>query len=78
LDGDQLVSRPPPTHRTTYTRNKHKPTSMPRAGFESTNPVFEREKAVNVLDHAATVIGFIAAINIEKYECIYIGPHTRR
>jgi hypothetical protein len=30
---------------------------MPRVGFEPTIPVFEREKTVHALDHAATVIG---------------------
>jgi hypothetical protein len=30
---------------------------MPRVGFESTTPVFERAKTVHVLDRAATVIG---------------------
>jgi hypothetical protein len=30
---------------------------MPRVGFESTIPVFERAKTVHALDRAATVIG---------------------
>jgi hypothetical protein len=30
---------------------------MPRVGFESTTPVFEREKTVHALDSAAAVIG---------------------
>jgi hypothetical protein len=30
---------------------------MPRVGFESTNPMFERAKTVHSLDRAATVIG---------------------
>jgi hypothetical protein len=30
---------------------------MLRAGFEPTIPVFEREKTVHALDHAASVIG---------------------
>jgi hypothetical protein len=29
---------------------------MPRVGFESTIPVFEREKTFHALDRAATVI----------------------
>jgi hypothetical protein len=41
--GDQPVARPLPTHRATQTQ-----TSM---------PVFEREKKVHALDHAATVLG---------------------
>jgi hypothetical protein len=32
---------------------------MPRVGFESTNPVFERVKTVHALDSAATVISTI-------------------
>jgi hypothetical protein len=34
---------------------------MPRVGFESTIPVFERAKTVHALDRAATVIGSLAA-----------------
>jgi hypothetical protein len=30
---------------------------MPRVGFESTIPVFERAKTVHALDGAATLIG---------------------
>jgi hypothetical protein len=30
---------------------------MPRVGFESTAPVFERTKTVHTLDRAAAVIG---------------------
>jgi uncharacterized membrane protein len=30
---------------------------MPRVGFESTTPVFERTKTVHAFDRAATVIG---------------------
>jgi hypothetical protein len=36
---------------------------MPRVGFESTTPVFERAKTVHVLDRAATVIGFLIVVN---------------
>jgi hypothetical protein len=36
---------------------------MPRMGFESTTPVFERTKLVHALDRAATLIG------IETYLC---------
>jgi hypothetical protein len=55
--GDQLVARPLPIHRTTQLQNKRIQTSMPRLGFESTTPVFERAKTVHALDHAVTVIG---------------------
>jgi hypothetical protein len=41
----------------TQTQNKHAQTSMPRVGFESTIPPFERAKAVHALDRAPTVIG---------------------
>jgi hypothetical protein len=55
--GDQPVARPLITHRTTQTQNKLTQASMPRVGFESTTPVFERAKTVHALDRAATVIG---------------------
>jgi hypothetical protein len=54
--GEQPVSRPLPTHRTTQTQNKRTQTSMPRVGLEPTIPVFERAKAVHALDLAANVI----------------------
>jgi hypothetical protein len=54
--GDQPVSRPLPTQRTTQTQNKHSQTSMPRVGFEPTIPAFEQAKTVHALDGAATVI----------------------
>jgi hypothetical protein len=56
--GHQPVGRPLPTHRTTQTQNKGTQTSMPRVGFKSTNPVFERTKTFHALDRAATVTGF--------------------
>jgi hypothetical protein len=55
--GDQLVARLLPTHRTTQTQNKHTWSSMPRVGFEPTTSVFESEKTVHAVDHAAAVIG---------------------
>jgi hypothetical protein len=53
---DQPVARPLPTHKITQTQNKGTQTSMPRVGFESTTPMFERAKTVHALDRAATVI----------------------
>jgi hypothetical protein len=55
--GDQPVTRPLPTHRTTQTQNKRTQTSMPQVAFKPTTPVFERSKTVYALDRAATVIG---------------------
>jgi hypothetical protein len=55
LDGNQPVARPLPT---TETQNKLTETSMPRVGFVSTIPVFERAKTVQALDRVAIVIGF--------------------
>jgi hypothetical protein len=55
---DQSVARPPPTHRTTHTRNKRTQTSMPCVRFEPTIPAFERAKTVHALDRAASVITF--------------------
>jgi hypothetical protein len=34
-------------------------TSVPRVGFESTVPVFERAKTVHALDHVGTAIGYV-------------------
>jgi hypothetical protein len=51
--GDQLVTRPLPTHRTTQRQNKRTQTSMFPVGFEPTTSMFERAKAVHVLDRAA-------------------------
>jgi hypothetical protein len=56
--GDQPVARLPPTQRTTRTQNKRTQTSMPRVGFESTIPVFERVRTVHASDRAVTVIGW--------------------
>jgi hypothetical protein len=47
-------------HRTTRTQNKSIQASMPRVGFETTTPVFERAKTVHGLDRAATVVGLRA------------------
>jgi hypothetical protein len=55
--GDQCVSRPLLTQRTTQTQNKRTKTFMPRVGLEPTIPVFERAKTVRVLFSAAAVIG---------------------
>jgi hypothetical protein len=55
--GDQTAARHLPTHRTT--QNKRAGTSMPRMGFEPTTSVFERAKAIHVLDCSATAIGKI-------------------
>jgi hypothetical protein len=55
--GDEPISRPLPTHRTTQTQNKRTQTSMPRVGFEPKIPVFERAKTVHALDRAAAVNG---------------------
>jgi hypothetical protein len=55
--GDQPVTRPLATHRTTQTWNKSTQTSMPRVGFEPPIPVFERAKTVHALDRMVIVIG---------------------
>jgi hypothetical protein len=55
--GDQPVTRPLPTHRTTQTQKKRIYTSMPRVGFEPMIPVFERAKTVRALDRVTIVIG---------------------
>jgi hypothetical protein len=69
--GDQPVTRPLPTHRTTQTQNKRTQiqTSMPSVGFEHTIPVLQRAKTVHVLQRAATVIGsrWNQAIKIPRF-----------
>jgi hypothetical protein len=52
--GDQPVSRPILTHRTTQTENKRTQTSMPRVGFEPMTTVFQRAKTVHALDRLVT------------------------
>jgi hypothetical protein len=64
--GDQPVARPLPTHRTTQTQDKRTQTSMPRLGFEPTNPVFKRAKTVHALHRAATVIGLLLRLMTEN------------
>jgi hypothetical protein len=53
--GDQPVTRPLPTHRTTQTQNKRTQTSMPLVAFKPTIPAFEGAKTVHASDRAATV-----------------------
>jgi hypothetical protein len=55
--GNLPVARPLPTHITAPTQNKSTQTSMPRVGFETAIPVFERTKTVHALDSVATVTG---------------------
>jgi hypothetical protein len=39
---------------------------MPRVGFESSIPAFEREKTIDALDRAATVIGLRVDRKVEN------------
>jgi hypothetical protein len=57
LTGDQLVAKPLPKHRTTWTqKNAHThQSSMPWLGFELTIPASKRAKTVHALDCSATV-----------------------
>jgi hypothetical protein len=55
--GDQPVSRPLPTHRTTRIQNKATQTITPRMEFEPTTEVFQRGKTNHALDRPVTVIG---------------------
>jgi hypothetical protein len=54
--GDQPVARLVPTRRTAQTQNKRIQTSMPQVVFETTTPAIERDKTVNAIDCAATVM----------------------
>jgi hypothetical protein len=64
------VARPLPAHRTAQTQNKHTQTPMPRGGFETTIPVFERAKAVHALDRAAT--GYIKMKTVQEFDVPFI------
>jgi hypothetical protein len=55
--GDQPITRPLPTHRTTQKQNKRTETTMLQVGFEPMTPVVKRMKAVRTLDRMPTVIG---------------------
>jgi hypothetical protein len=55
----------------TQTQHKRTQTSMPRLGFESTTPMFERAKTVRALDCAATVIAHYA-----KWACWKTFPQS--
>jgi hypothetical protein len=46
-------------HKATQAQKKCGQTFMPRVGFESMIPVFERAKTFHALDRAANVIGVI-------------------
>jgi hypothetical protein len=69
--GNQPITRPLPTHRTTPTQNKRTQTSMPRVGSEPTIPVSERAKTVHALDRAATVTGLCSLFNDEKCQQMF-------
>jgi hypothetical protein len=70
--GNQPVARPLPIHIITQTQNKRTQISMPPVGFESTIPVFEREKIVHALDRAATLIGTIKRTHYKTVEIITV------
>jgi hypothetical protein len=55
--GDQSVTRPLPTQKTTQIRNKHTQTSMFRVGLEPRTPAFQGVNTVHDLDGAATLLG---------------------
>jgi hypothetical protein len=50
---DQPIANPLPEQ----THNKHKQRSIPWVGFEPMIPVFDRAKAIHVLNRAVTVVG---------------------
>jgi hypothetical protein len=51
-----------------YNTQKHRHTSMPRAGFEPAIPMFERPKTVLVLDSAANETGELGSEEEEEEE----------
>jgi hypothetical protein len=72
--GDQPVTRPLPTHRTTQTQNKRTKTSMPQMGIEPTTPVFKWAKTVHSLDGTATMIGHIIFFLFLSFFLSIYGP----
>jgi hypothetical protein len=54
---DQPVGMLLPTYRTAQKENKRTQPAILRVGFEPMISVFEKEKTVHALGHAATVIG---------------------
>jgi hypothetical protein len=60
--GQQAVTRPLSTHRTTQTQNKRTQTSMPWLGFEPTISAFQREKTVHAIDGAALLSAWLQNI----------------
>jgi hypothetical protein len=60
---DQLVARPLPKHRTTQTQNKHIHTKHPCLVWDWS----ERAKTVHVLDHSATVTGWVSLYRAVTY-----------
>jgi hypothetical protein len=50
-------------HTGQHNTEKHGNTSMPRVGFETTIPVFERPKTVRALDREAIGTGNIIELN---------------
>jgi hypothetical protein len=78
--GDQTIARPLSTHRTAQTRNKGTQTSMPRVGFEPTNPMFEQEKNVHASGGTTTLIvytikiSFKGRVNVlgQRYQGMYV------
>jgi hypothetical protein len=75
--GDQPVSRPLPTHRTTHTQNKRIQTSVPCVGFEPPIPVFVRAKTVHALDRAALAIGCLHLVSRERMVELYFHSPIR-
>jgi hypothetical protein len=62
--GDQPIARPLRAHRTIQTHKKRTQTSVPREGFETTIPMFEREKTVHALDRSATENSAIIELHV--------------
>jgi hypothetical protein len=58
--GDQPVTKPLPTRKTTQTQHTHTQTSMPQVGFEPTITALERAMTVHALELVTAVIGVMA------------------
>jgi hypothetical protein len=70
MDGGS-ARRKASTYTGQHNTEKHRHTSMPRAGFENAIPMFERPKTVLALDRAAIGTGhiYVCASNYNAYQC---------
>jgi hypothetical protein len=76
LDGGS-ARRKASTYTGQHNKEKRGHTSMPRAGFEPTIPMFERPKTVRASDHAAIGTGNTKCFSLKKKCKIYLYQVSR-